>query len=390
MPLVIQPYDALSPLATALVVFGPGVLGLGGLVVFAVARWRAFRRRAAAMDIVVAAGTSLRPGFTILNGVVEVDEEFTGPDVEEGVRDSDEEPSAGTEIIEHEAIAIDVTIRERREKRYGGAGHVFWIEEERSVTVRPFYLVLSGGTRVRVEPDEHVLVVGDLETKEAGLVEGERTRGALVENADRVSVSGVLRDGRDSQVSGAGYRTAGETLLMAPPPDGRMLVSTEPPSKRYERRATLHRAWAWRLLVALTVVHVLIFGDFHRSLLFGAVTDAAILETGERTVTTARYRGRGGAVHEISSVTVRHPETGREVTLETSVRGKSGERVAVRYVPGSTLICLGEYPTESFLEGVLTSAAIILMSIVYVAHMLRSRRWYERRRVVEIEETVTR
>jgi hypothetical protein len=395
MPLLIQPYDALSPFATAAVVFGLGVLGLGGLLVVAVVRWRAFRLRAMAAEMVASAGTSLRPGLTILNGVVEVGEDPTEPDGElEGGLDGAEEPEPGTQVIEHQAIAIAMTIRERRDQRRGGAGYTFWVEEERSVAVRPFYLVLPQGTRVRVEPDEHVLVVDALETKEAGLVEGERERWALLENGDRVSVSGVL-SGSEPQVRGAGYRASGEAeaMRLVPPPRGeRMLVSSEPPPERYVRRATLHRAWAWRFVVALTVFHCVVFGAFHRSLLFGTATDAVILETGERAVTGARYRGTGGMTHEINAVTVRHPETGREVTLETSVdlHGENGRRVMVRYVPGTTLISLGEYPTERFLACVLAGAAVLLLGIVYVVHARRSLLWYERRRVVEIEERDTR
>jgi hypothetical protein len=148
-----------------------------------------------------------------------------------------------------------------------------------------------------VEPDARVFVV---DAMDAVAVHGyaQRTVAAQVTPGEHVHVVGVLAPGFDPRGAGSAaagsYRAGGATLVLVPPPDGRMLVSTEPLDKRYARRGTFHLGWLLVLLAALGALEACNAG-YLSLLAYGRVVTATVTE--HRTWITTSHDKSGTHYH---------------------------------------------------------------------------------------------
>jgi hypothetical protein len=362
VPIDLAPLNELDAFLSSIFVFVGGVLGLGASLVFALARWRRFRDRAAAAERAVRGETAqLAPGFAVVSGAVETDDA---------------------------APAIEIVIRQRGEEfRQKQGWSVVWRETARQVEVRPFYLVRASGDAVRVEPDESVFLVDSLKLRERPSEE-TRVLAATLDPREECTVTGVLVRARDPRAAGAGYREAGETLVLVPPSGERMIVSVEPLPERYHRRARFHRRAASAIGVLFAVVHVALLGSYYASILFGRVAPATVVDTrtwstSSKGSTTAHYAfviAHPAASLEIVRVEV----SGAAFTAELAASARGAHLVVpVRYVPGTAIVQAGEEPRLSLLPALLTLAASVATALVYAALARSTRAWYEQPKLSE-------
>jgi hypothetical protein len=215
-----SPPGFLPPVLSLLFVY---VLGLGGgLGVMAFAWiWRGRHRQRAADAAEAAKGAHGKPrrGPVCLAGVVVP-------------LDDDVRP------------LVRVSIRQRgKEWRQKGRWRTGWREVARQTEARPFLLRLEGGGEVRVEPNEQVLLVDQL-TEIVRDARDARRRIANVHPGEKVYVTGVYQPGGGGVEAGP-FRGDGGPGRLVPPRGDRMLVSTEPPTERHQRRARVHHRLFW-------------------------------------------------------------------------------------------------------------------------------------------------
>jgi hypothetical protein len=361
------PIDLASPaeldaFASSIVVFVLGVLGLGAAFVFALARWRRFRDRAGVAERAVRGERSeLLPGFAVVSGVVETDDKQS---------------------------AIEIVIEERGQEYKTKQGwHVWWRETARRVTARPFYVARKSGDTVRVEPDDSVFLVDALELRERA-TKRTRVRAATLDPGEECTVTGVLRRGRDPRAAGAGYRDAGEALVLMPPSGERMIVSVEPLPERYRRRARVHKRAAVVIGVVFALVHAILFGGYYATILFGRVDRVTVVDAddwdtynkGRRTphygLQVAPPTKSGGVVRFETQYSAYRAE------LEASARN-AHLSVPVRYVPGTDIAQLGEAPRVHVARAILCAMAALLVTLFYGLTTFATRAWYERPKVSE-------
>jgi hypothetical protein len=246
--LELSPHNVITGAA---VIFVVGVLHLGTpFIVFVLSVVRAISssRRARVADAQGGASVPLEPGAACIRGSIE---EAPGHDL---------------------LLRVEIDQHGANHKGKGDKWSHSWTETSRLVTAAPFYVKDDRG-RVRVEPDERTLLVDKLDrTVRKG--EDERTRIAEITHDEVVYVVGMLER---SRVPGAGaYRDAEGALVMRPPPDGRLLVSTERLGDRFRQAMRMQRGFAIFFAIFMTVF---IAADlpFYLRLLGGRVVNAAVV-----------------------------------------------------------------------------------------------------------------
>jgi hypothetical protein len=149
--------------------------------------------------------------------------------------------------------AIQVVIRQRGRDWKGKHGwHHSWTETSREVRVRPFWVRTFTGERVRVEPDDRVLLRDDLSRIDR-LSRFERVRYAELTPGETVHIAGSLF-GAGARTPGDAYRAMTQEPVLRPSRGAPMTVSTERPGETAQVRARLYRNWfAGAALVALTL-----------------------------------------------------------------------------------------------------------------------------------------
>lgn len=229
------------PLATA-IVWGTSF----GLLVFAAIAFGRMRRRfklaakAAAMldpSHALRAG-GLREGEILLSGVV-------------------------AHADDHDvAVRIDV-LQEGTEHESSGSYSYRWTEYRREVIVRPFYLELDDGARVRVIAPKNVEVADALDQKVL-LSDTKRKLSAELIPGETLHAQGWLERGAMLKPGGeTGYRDA-EYEWQLVPTKGRMLLSSEPLGAGLATRARFHRFYGAMALGVLVVCHLMFLGSTSR------------------------------------------------------------------------------------------------------------------------------
>jgi hypothetical protein len=352
-----------SAFASSIIVFLIAVLGLGGLMVVALARWRRFRDRAALAERVMSGEPpELAPGYAILKGTVEPE---------------------GNEP------AVEIAIEEKGHEIKSKAGwNVVWRETSRRVSARPFYLLRATGDAVRVEPDERVFLVDSLTTRDRPSA-ALRVRVSTLDRGEECAVSGLLRRSRDPRVGGAGYRDAGEALVLTPPRGERMIVSVEPLPDRYLRRAAFHKRAAMGIAALFALVHTLLLGSYYLLVVGGQVRRVTVTDSVSWTTSS-----KSGRLHHYG-LEIAHPsklgylqrETGYgayDAARQASAREAALE-VPIRFVHGTDIVQFGEEPRLRLYQTMLTFVALFLPALLYGIASQRTLAWYERKRVIEQE-----
>jgi hypothetical protein len=355
-----QSANHLSPGATAFVVDGLGILGLGALLVFSLIRYGLHRRRQKlAHRAMLRQGDPLHVGPSVLAGTVADDGE-------------------GDAIV----IAIHQVGQEYQANKGGSWSHR-WVEAQRSVEAKPFYVVRADGERVRVEPDSRVLVVDRLDpTERRGY--GRRVRRAKLSPGEHVFILGDMTRAPDPKLGG--YRESPEGWVLRPPRGDRMLVSTEPLEDRHRVRK---RLWLSLSLVTAVIAvgwHASLFAPVHRLRWKGRPATAVAIE---KHSTRQLMQGSHGSTNWDYQYWVtaagEHDQRWLTQVEPSSYQAiEPGTPLAFRVVDGpEPLVQIGSRACAHFgdsLVGIVLAPVWLIMHLMFV---FVNRPWWSRRRIVD-------
>jgi hypothetical protein len=309
------------------------------------------------------------------------------------VRADDEEPVASVRVAQRWWRWIELLFFE-------------WFETGRTWQARPFDLERDGAPLLRVEPDERVALQVALGAGSEPNAQG-RVRTAQVRAGEAVFVAGVLTPGSPS--GEASYRDPStETTLRA------AAISSSPFEDLDRDHARVHRGWVLRWL-ALGVVLQLPLAPFHARRLFGHVVMTTVVDVDRyedwehpvsgsgktrrvdytrKELSEAYYyvRGRyteGEATFEVKD----HVSRAFHDALQLPETHTADEfYAAVAAQPKVPFIVVPSWPRLAHVGTANTIARWQARGIValllwagwsFLRARLRSRRWYERGRIVE-------
>lgn len=348
----IEPNDHASP-ALSLMTAEAGSIAVLCLGVAVALRARRYVRSAATERAEGAAGAELRAGPRVLSGVVEY------------------EDGAG------EAVRVEVD-QDGSERESSGSWSHTWTETRRRVKVRPFFLRLDDGRRVRVLPSQNVAFVDALDRK----ILVNRTKRTLVAELvpeERIFLRGELEL---PQRGGGAYRGDGQATLR-PPRGEKMLISSEPLGERLDRRAAFHRRWAYVFFAVLAVAEILLSG-FHRRWIGGRAETLEVVALEHKV----EKDSEGDDVHTylVTLASLRgaawyRPQLVEEIDGDDYARLQERDTVAVWRGParmGFDADQIGSHPS-------LHAAAVVSLFwvplglwLAYAATRSQSRPWYRR------------
>jgi hypothetical protein len=213
------------------------------LAAYAALREKLSRQRAILWREIAEGRRAPREGLTVVHGTVDADGE--GPAVE---------------------VLI---VQKAKHWSYKGSPRTDWVECQREVRARPFYVVQKHGARVRVEPGERVMLIDELEPRDDQ--PERRTLSARLESGEPVHLLGILDQAPEAPGGGV-YRDAAIEPTVRPPRRGRMLISTEPLDARATREADYYRTMRNTALGSIPFSHAMLvpfylralFGDLHK------------------------------------------------------------------------------------------------------------------------------
>ncbi|XYH93260.1 hypothetical protein ACMHYB_36110 [Sorangium sp. So ce1128] len=323
--------------------------GLLALAAIALRRSRRERRAAAQAEASFKPDVQLAPGEAVVMGTVEREQ---GADV---------------------AVRVEVE-QEGTEAESSGIWSHEWTEKNRKVRVHPFYLRHASGARIRVEPNEEVMLVDALD----GMILVDRTKRVRVAElvpGEEVFAVGELRRAPDPEAPTQGYRGRAQGYLLVPPSYGRpMLLSSEPLGQRFARRAAFHLRWAVAAAVAALAFNA-VFAPFHARRWLGETVDVRVTQLRENE------EDDDNTHYEVSMRAADGAALSDEVSPADFFRLRGVERLKARYVPSwRSASTIGPDVTVH-------SAAYIalpLLGVLALAYVLRAhstRPWYERKLV---------
>lgn len=230
--------------------------GLMTALFFSALGLSAFHRRRARAERAFDPKAPLRDGAAVIFGEVECPPGHEGP-----------------------VVLLEIQQQGTQQTRKGNTSHQ-WREVDREVRVSPFIVRCDDGTRVQVEPDDHVVIEDDLVV----LVQDGRTsraRRAVISAGDRVHITGELRGASKPGAREDGYRGGGRGPVLSPPRRDRMVISKEPPGETAEGRARFHGKWAIAFAICFAVLAGAVLPTYELLAFDGKVVMAEV--TGQRT-----------------------------------------------------------------------------------------------------------
>jgi hypothetical protein len=268
--------------------------------------------------------------------------------------------------------------------------HHTWTETSRAVIARPFLVRREDGTRVRVEPDERVLLHGSLARTERRAV-NLRTRIATVAAGEEVHVHGELLGAGRGQGGGA-YRGASTLPTMRASRLAPMMISSEPPGGGEAEQMRFH-AWSAALLAAGFLLFSAIVVPTYQLLAFtGAVVDARPTETRAWKVWVKPKSSPGYWVwkHALRAE-IAAPGGGAtgvedQCSEEVYNAASRGLRPTVPFLVSRLDPTFHQIGTAPKLDGIrpwIVALLGLVLGLVYPFAAAENRPWYARRRVVE-------
>ncbi|WP_438003457.1 hypothetical protein WME89_31810 [Sorangium sp. So ce321] len=323
--------------------------GLLALAAIALRRSRRERRAAAQAEASFRPDVQLEPGEAVVMGTVEREQ---GADV---------------------AVRVEVE-QEGTEAESSGVWSHEWTETNRKVRVHPFYLRHASGARIRVEPDEDVMLVDALD----GMILVDRTKRVRVAElvpGEEVFAVGELRRAPDPEAPTEGYRGRAQGYLLVPPSYGRpMLLSSEPLGQRFARRAAFHLRWAVAVAVAALAFNA-VFAPFHARRWLGETVTVGVTQLREDDADDENTH------FEVSMRAADGAALSDEVSHSDFVRLRGVERLKARYVPSwrsaSTVGPDVTVHSAAFVALPLFGA----LALAYVLRAHSTRPWYEQKLV---------
>jgi hypothetical protein len=336
-------------------------LPFGATLAAAVTLASLHRRRARAEEA-LSPGAPLADGPAVVFGVVEG------------------EPGAAPPVV--------VRIHQRgTEVQNKGAWSHKWRETGRDVEVHGFTIVRADGARVRVEPDERVVIHENLVRFELTAY-ASRERIAEIVPGAQIHVTGELAGAGAAARAGA-YRASGAVPVLRPPRTGPMVIADEPVGDTDRHRMRFH-ALAAAVLAASFVTTVALAMPYSALILDGTHVLATPTEVG---TWKTYYKPKNGAGRWITHYALRAEATlpsGAPVTLEDECGysvydcAEYGRCADVPFVVSAhrpDLQQIGDGPTIP----AVAIALIVMLGICvgggYPLAALATRPWYMRRKV---------
>lgn len=295
-------------------------------------------------------------------------------------------------LRDHEGPVVEIRIEQLgTEKTHKGVTSHVWKETGREVRVSPFVVVCHDGTRVRVEPDEQVVLEGGLVVV-AGDRHDARGRYAALRAGDEVHINGELQGASMSSAREDVYRGSSAGPVLRPPRSGRMVISTEGPGEVARSFARLHARSAAAIALVFAVVAGLLIPSYELLAFDGEVVMAQV--DGSRT-----WQKWVKPKNQPSRLVTYYGVHARLQTRDGSFMAVEADCNAAIYQCVQRGICthvpflvsthmpsayqLGTRPllTESRVCGVI--AVALLLSFAYIRSILELRPWYVKKKLDE-------
>ena len=298
-------------------------------------------------------------------------------------KEASADPRAGEAVVhgkvssvEREGPAIRITITQagRTVKTGKNSSKTIWTETDRRVETQPFYVTTDAGNEVRIEPDDQVQLIDDLETSP---VRADKTRERVAELTlgESIYAFGDLVAGTDRRAAG-GYRTAMALVLRPPRVGARMRVSAKPLTAPYRAAAATGLRWTL-ILTGLTLAVQALNAPYHLARLYGADETATVKTRSQKHTEDEHY-------HRVTIAL----ETGQteEIPVETHADYDA-------LIPGAPVVAhvtrIGDWVRITLDQGprahktaAYPPALLLLAALGLCAWRLRrSRPWYDRPRL---------
>jgi hypothetical protein len=274
------------------------------------------------------------------------------------------------QMARDEAVAMRVEIdQEGSEAESSGSYSFAWKEVDRRIEMRPFYVVLASGERVRVEPDKDAFLVDAMD----GMIlvhETARTRYAELSPGEEIYAVGELRRAHDPELSPTGYRSGKDGWVLRAPPGGDLLLSSEALDQRFRRRARAARVTA-ATAAALALAVASLCAPYFARAAGGEVVEATVvdreLHTGEDSKSYSLIvEASGGRI----SLSADERAYDRAASLPM--------RVPVRFVKAWPWASTLGRENGLHIGGVLGGVAAVILMLILRAHFrAKSSAWYE-------------
>ena len=227
-------------------------VALSVALVVAIKEARKWRREGRAADQALDPQAELAEGECFVHGVVELEE--------------------GTDF----AVVVEVRQAGKETKHKKGGHSHSWSEVARRTFSNPFWIRLTSGERVRVEPDGDVKLIDRLDVLVHDQLPTERFRIAELSAGEKVIAKGVLRSERSG--SAEHYREAAPRVwvLRQGPSDARLHLTAEQLGDQHRRVSNTYIkriAFAWLPCVLLVTA---LCGPFMARLFYGELTTIVV------------------------------------------------------------------------------------------------------------------
>lgn len=274
------------------------------------------------------------------------------------------------QMARDEAVAMRVEIdQEGSESQSSGSYSFAWKEVDRRIEMRPFYVLLASGERVRVEPDKHAFLVDAMD----GMIlvhETARTRYAELSPGEEIYAVGELRRAHDPELSPTGYRSGKDGWVLRAPPGGDLLLSSEALDQRFRRRARAARVTA-ATAAALALALAGLYAPYFDRAVRGEVVEAKVVD---RTLHSGDNSRSYSLTVEASGGRISLPATESAYDRAESLPMRVPVRLVKAWPWASTL------GRENGIEigGVLGGVAVVILMLFLRAHFrAKSSAWYE-------------
>lgn len=339
------PLDASAPTSWGIVILtSVATLALIALTIVRIRKRRRLAREAASL---LDTNVTLHEGDVVLTGVVE---HADNHDV---------------------AVKIDVT-QHGTENESSGSWSYSWSEVDRKIVVKPFYLVLADGTKIRVLAPPDVEVADALDQK-VFINHTNRVLSAELIPGEALHVQGRLERGSMLKPGGeAGYRDAQYEWQLVPS-HGRMLLSSEPLGRGLEQRAQFHRGYLIRFSCVFITLQVMFANFYSRAL----APDRVVMVVDKQYTQTTDDDG--------------NPVDNYAVTLLIGTANESFDINLADYnrvLPGTDVVIrkgvlsgyeLGNKPTLFFLTIVGALLIVPAFALIYAVRRTTTRPWFRRK-----------
>ncbi len=271
---------------------------------------------------------------------------------------------------EEQAVRVEITQEAEEYENSGSYSHK-WIEKEREVSVRPFYLRLANGLRVRVEATKELFLVDDMD----GVVfYNTRKRDRIVELVvgEEVTAEGVLHRDHDPEGKGSGYRDT-RGWVLRPAGGGRISISSHPLEMRFKRWASFYRKFALLAFVMLAVGHMAL-SHYHLATWKGRVATATVKS--KRHFTTSCNEGSTCHHYELKTKLPWGARYVAEINRSGWSRLTAGSKVPVLHVRRGSLQ-YGARSTVGYWALFIGGTLLVLVAIMFTMKRRGHHAWFE-------------